>query len=645
MKQFKVAFLFFISFFLVLFSCKTELKIESENSIKIDSINILKKKMRSNNFDLNTRLEFANEALQKSKKIDLKAETYKILVFKSYLFGLLKKYDSAVDISQELISISIENNDSIKTGKYYSRLAYYYQRSSKNDSAFFFYNLAKDFFLTIGDSINIGKNLAYIAIIQSDYGDYQESDKNAIKALTYLGDKNEKFLTAIYNCIAISSRKQNDFKEAIYWYNKALDISNDKFDRIEYMNNKANAFRYLKDFNKSIFLFNELLKDSTVNSKPKTKARIIDNLAYAKWLENSNTNVLPELLNALEIRQQENASGGLITSYSHLSEFYKKKDAKLSLEFANKMYELANQQKSPQDQLEALQKLIKLDNSSKVKEYYSSYIRINDSLEGAKSRVKNKFAKIKYDSEKNREDILQLKISNSRKDLAFQKEKTINIVGSISSGFVLVLFLVFIYNRSQKHKQDKRAEVYKTETRISKKIHDDVANNVVNIMNKVQYTEEPKEKLLDDLEKVYLLTRNISHQNKVVETGENYTASLKSLLTNFNSNTTTIILKNIQDVCLETLSETNQIEIYRILQELMVNMQKHSKAKLVALSFKKEGNDLSIQYSDNGVGVNLNTLEVKNGLLNMETRIKSINGIITFTSSLNKGFKAFISFK
>ena len=45
-------------------------------------------------------------------------------------------------------------------------------------------------------------------------------------------------------------------------------------------------------------------------------------------------------------------------------------------------------------------------------------------------------------------------------------------------------------------------EVYKTEERIAKKIHDEVANNMVNIMNKVQYTENPKEALLDDLEKV-----------------------------------------------------------------------------------------------------------------------------------------------
>ena len=96
---------------------------------------------------------------------------------------------------------------------------------------------------------------------------------------------------------------------------------------------------------------------------------------------------------------------------------------------------------------------------------------------------------------------------------------------------------------------------------------------------------------------------------------------------------------------MKLLTKDKQIEIYRILQELMVNMQKHSKATLVAISFKKNNKQYSINYSDNGVGIKLDELSFRNGLKNVETRIKSINGIITFDTSLNNGFKSFISFK
>ena len=70
-----------------------------------------------------------------------------------------------------------------------------------------------------------------------------------------------------------------------------------------------------------------------------------------------------------------------------------------------------------------MQKIIKLDNSPKVKEYYITYIHISDSINNAEKSAKNKFAKLEYDSEKNREENLQLKIVSSEKELALEKEK------------------------------------------------------------------------------------------------------------------------------------------------------------------------------------------------------------------------------
>lgn len=519
---------------------------------------------------------------------------------------------------------------------------YYLDIAQKKDSAYFYYKTANEIYRSLNDSLKIGQTLIFLAIIESDSGDYTSSDITAIEALKYIPKDNVDYLTSIYNCLAISARKQEDFKEALYWYNKAIAISKNKINTIKYLQNKANAFRDLNEYELAINILDSL---NTLEIKSvKTKARILDNLAYTKWL-GGDKSIINNLETALDMRLNAQDTWGLIASYAHLSEVYKKDNPTKALSFAKQMYALAIKSNSPHDQLEALDKIITLDKSKNVKGFYTRYIRINDSLNTAKNKAKNKYAKLKFDSEQNRKDNLQLKITNAEKELAIQKGKTLNIVGAVASGFTLLLFLGFMYYRKQQYKQQKRAEVYETETRIAKKIHDEVANNVVNIMNRVQYIDEPKENLLDDLEKVYLLTRNISHQNKAIETGDYYTASLKSMLTNFNSTTTTIILKNIQNVGLENLSETKQIEIYRVLQELLVNMQKHSNAKLVALSFEKKLGKLSIHYSDNGVGVDLNALKIKNGLVNMETRINSINGSITFTSNLNKGFKAIISFK
>ena len=76
-----------------------------------------------------------------------------------------------------------------------------------------------------------------------------------------------------------------------------------------------------------------------------------------------------------------------------------------------------------------------------------------------------------------------------------------------------------------------------------------------------------------------------------------------------------------------------------MLQELMVNMKKHSKCSLVVITFKKNKNKLEIDYSDNGLGATSEEINMKNGLQNVENRILGIKGTITFDTISKKGFK------
>jgi len=114
--------------------------------------------------------------------------------------------------------------------------------------------------------------------------------------------------------------------------------------------------------------------------------------------------------------------------------------------------------------------------------------KISDSLNEAAQNALNKFAKLKYDSKKNRDENLQLKMITAKKELELEKEKNRNIITGVSGSSIVLGLLIFGYYKKQKHKQEKLQEIYKTETRIAKKIHDEVANDVYNIMNKIQYT-------------------------------------------------------------------------------------------------------------------------------------------------------------
>lgn len=96
---------------------------------------------------------------------------------------------------------------------------------------------------------------------------------------------------------------------------------------------------------------------------------------------------------------------------------------------------------------------------------------------------------------------------------------------------------------------------------------------------------------------------------------------------------------------LNKLAKEKQIALSRVFNELFVNMRKHSNATLVVLSCEKIKNNYEIIYADNGIGFKENKIIFKNGLKNVETRIKTINGIITFENKPGKGLKVIFNFK
>jgi signal transduction histidine kinase len=152
-------------------------------------------------------------------------------------------------------------------------------------------------------------------------------------------------------------------------------------------------------------------------------------------------------------------------------------------------------------------------------------------------------------------------------------------------------------------------------------------------------TNQNKESLLNNLDAIYSRTRNISKENSSVDTGSKYIEGLKEMISGFNTCTITILVNGIDSIDWLTLEHNKKIIVYRVIQELLVNMKKHSQCSLAVISFKKNETKLQIDYSDNGIGVAFDKINSKNGLQNVENRILSINGTITFDTKSNKGFK------
>jgi two-component system sensor histidine kinase ComP len=84
------------------------------------------------------------------------------------------------------------------------------------------------------------------------------------------------------------------------------------------------------------------------------------------------------------------------------------------------------------------------------------------------------------------------------------------------------------------------------------------------------------------------------------------------------------------------LSDEQLIGIFRIVQELLANAAKHSKADIVQISLSTESNQVMLRYKDNGIGLSM--LGIQNGLegmgiRGMKERIRSLEGKIDLESS------------
>jgi tetratricopeptide (TPR) repeat protein len=524
--------------------------------------------------------------------------------------------------------------------KFYDR-AFEFNEKKETDSAFLNFNKAKDLFLQRKDSLGAGKCLVQMGIISTDRGDYFGGQELALNALSFFDEKNQDhrvYIKSNYNNMGLATYRLKDYENSIRIYDLAIKFSDDSLHTRIYLNNKANSYRELKNYDEAIKIYNSILKDAYKDKKE--YARALTNLSFTKWLQNYNYNAGPELLKALHIREKEDDFWGQNSSYSHLSDYYKIKHPDSSLSYAIKMYNVAKQINSPDDELTALQKMIGLNHPNDIKQYFEKHTQLADSLETSRNMAKNQFALIRYDAEKNKVDFLNAQAENAQKENSILRK-------NILLGFLIVSLILsyFLYKKRRKRlQQEKELEVKKTELRYVKKVHDRVANKIYNTMMEVENADDIDRKTIaDKLESIYNISRDISYESNEIDHRLQFAQQLSQMLNNYSSDSIEIIINgNGQELWLD-VEEDIKSEIIILLQELMTNMMKHSQATVVQLLFKRIENQIQIDYIDNGIGVEGKPL-YKNGLTNTGNRITEINGTINFDTTVSKGLKIEISF-
>jgi len=88
------------------------------------------------------------------------------------------------------------------------------------------------------------------------------------------------------------------------------------------------------------------------------------------------------------------------------------------------------------------------------------------------------------------------------------------------------------------------------------------------------------------------------------------------------------------------LNSETELMIFRIIQESMNNILKHSKARIGSIELNYYSKNLILKIRDDGVGFNIdhsNKTKKTSGIYNIERRTKMINGTCKIESKINEG--------
>ena len=513
-------------------------------------------------------------------------------------------------------------------------LNYYYELALKPNSPNDF-TLAYDYFLKHKTESLANNNiegavydLRLLAIIQNESGFLYDAEKSSVEALQLLEViEDNTFKTnskiGLYNQLGRIKKALKDYKAALKYYDLALELSTNDAERSSILNNKAFIHVENEELDKALQVFKDAHQIAIASDNIKKKATTLDNLGFIKSKLNKDDG-LEEMIQALEYRIDNNLIKGQFASYNHLAQYYASKGdndkANLYLKSATDIAEKIN---SKAYKLESLKQLIAVGSDSIAQ----SYLNLKEQVDDRNLLIENKYAARKYNYE-------------LQESIALKNKKDKQLFQVILLALLIIGVLGFFLIKSR-HTKSKLREVYKTEFKLSKRIHDEVSNDIYQVM--VQLDSKNKDSdVVDALDKIYSKTRDISRENRVISKNDDFEEAILDLIRSFKTKDTNIITKGISTIRWNRFDTLKQITLFRVIQELLTNMRKHSKANLVAFIFEENAKNLVIKYSDNGIGTQLKS---KNGLSNTENRMASIGGKITFESEPNQGFKARLSIK
>lgn len=592
----------------------------------------------------------------------------------------LDLYDKSLHASHKVYDMGYDAKDTLTMAKasYFSGISH--SEKNHNDSAFFYYNQAEKLYIDIKDRSLLGEIGLSKAYIYYDIGEFVQCESEAIKALRLLEEKQSTI--DIYKCnnlIASALLGQSNYPEAIKYYRKALDqlenlrregypedvISN---FRASSYNNLGHVYVKEQDYPDAIEIYREALsKDDIKAVAPSLYAKLLNNLAYAKF-RSGNYAGLPEMFySSLRVRDSIKDQQGIVASHINLGEYYAGKDnMALAISHLKKAYNDARKIGSNDDILNSSKILSEIDKKDGAF-YAEQYIDLNERMQNAAKANREKFARIEYETDKLQDE----------KEALAKKNSYIIGISLIVLLFVAAIFMIYYLNSRNKEllliqeQQKANEEIYQLmfeqqsniesarseeKNRIAMELHDGILNNIYAVRLNLEFINKKsdeesivkRKEYIKELQTVESEIRAVSHdlsRNDIFSQGQDFGAMLHYMITTQKNNFNTGFDAEIDpSINWETINNTCKINIYRIVQESLQNINKYSQALNAGVEILKKDDNLSIIVTDDGIGFDPEKAKGGIGLRNLRKRADDLKGTLNITSQSGKGASVEIVF-
>ena len=593
-------------------------------AIALDSFNIANRQAARLVWSLTNRLGKPNEGkafFEDFDALDLPV-TDNALLARFYINGGDSYYfsediDKAIEIYDLASEHALEAGDSILYGISKKYIADAYARMGNLVDASKMLGEVEKIYIKTKDTVRLVNTKSSRADLYSMNGFYDEArtERDEAIALAKAINYDSGLISALYNA-SIDNSKTDNSKTAIYNLNLALS----------YARNSDVKDRYVPQ------LLNKLLREYAS----------VDSLDKA-------TVILKELQEAPEYYTQ-----GLFKD-DHtraLAQYYlAKKEYSKALNYANEYYKFQIANNTIENIMGAhdLLHLVHTDmgHSDKALYHFKEATKINDSILSIERTKVLSYYQTLYETEKRDAEIAsqesEIEILDSQNKI---KSQWI-LFGGIG---LFVLFLIIYLVRSRKfvkHKQrlqeqfsqDLINEQERERTRLARELHDSVGQKLMLLSKQTKSSGDSNMENLADttLEEIRSISRGL-HPSNLERLG--LTESINALVYNINANTDLFFTDEIDNID-NILSKDAELHIYRIIQETLNNIVKHSEAKAVKMNINKTVNAINIEVSDNGKGFDSETKykTISLGLKTLYERAKIIGAQIHLNSQVNSGTK------